>query len=272
MNTARLKNIVIIILLLANAFLLVLLFSLHAEENAANRRTVEQLCELFASDGVALDASMLERFSAAPYRAAQPVRDISAEQTLAEGVIGAVSSVDSGGGIYRYYSAAGMSGGVCLIRGSGALEATLSRETDDPSEFCRALCAPYGYELFETQTDGVVTTVTANRMLDGLEVYNCPLTFSFSGSVLVSVSGFFLPLIETEEDGGTALDAATALVRFLDYRNASGTVCTEITGLAGGYLLQSSAGAPQQLAPVLRVETDVYSYYVNAETGEVTRG
>ena len=35
MNTARLKNIVILILLLANAFLLVLLFSRRAEENAA---------------------------------------------------------------------------------------------------------------------------------------------------------------------------------------------------------------------------------------------
>ena len=33
MNTARLKNIVILILLLANAFLLVLLFSRRAEEN-----------------------------------------------------------------------------------------------------------------------------------------------------------------------------------------------------------------------------------------------
>ena len=37
MNTARLKNIVILILLLANAFLLVLLFSRRAEENAARR-------------------------------------------------------------------------------------------------------------------------------------------------------------------------------------------------------------------------------------------
>ena len=37
MNTARLKNIVILILLLANAFLLVLLFSRRAEENAGPR-------------------------------------------------------------------------------------------------------------------------------------------------------------------------------------------------------------------------------------------
>ena len=46
MNTARLKNIVILILLLANAFLLVLLFSRRAEENAAHERSVAQLLSL----------------------------------------------------------------------------------------------------------------------------------------------------------------------------------------------------------------------------------
>ena len=46
MNTARLKNIVILILLLANAFLLVLLFSRRAEENASHERSVAQLTAL----------------------------------------------------------------------------------------------------------------------------------------------------------------------------------------------------------------------------------
>ena len=67
------------------------------------------------------------------------------------------------------------------------------------------------------------------------------------------------------------LDAVTALVRFLDYRNASGAVCTGITWLSAGYLVQSTTSAPLQLVPVLRVDTDVYSYYVNIVSGEVSR-
>ena len=63
----------------------------------------------------------------------------------------------------------------------------------------------------------------------------------------------------------------TALVRFLDYRNASGAVCTGITWLSAGYLVQSTTSAPLQLVPVLRVDTDVYSYYVNIVSGEVSR-
>ena len=63
----------------------------------------------------------------------------------------------------------------------------------------------------------------------------------------------------------------TALVRFLDYRNASGAVCTGITWLSAGYPVQSTTSAPLQLVPVLRVDTDVYSYYVNIVSSEVSR-
>lgn len=47
MKTSRLKNIVIVILLLVNAFLLFLLLSRRAGERDSNERRVEQLCTLF---------------------------------------------------------------------------------------------------------------------------------------------------------------------------------------------------------------------------------
>ena len=110
--------------------------------------------------------------------------------------------------------------------------------------------------------------IVAPLMLPGL----CTIAiFTFSGSTLTTVTGTFLPPIDTSESGETALDAVTALVRFLDYRNASGAVCTGITWLSAGYLVQSTTSAPLQLVPVLRVDTDVYSYYVNIVSGEVSR-
>lgn len=270
MNTARLKNIVIIILLLANAFLLVLLFARRAEERSVQEHTLSQLTELFASDGVQLDASALENLPAS-LLSVQPVRDADAERALAEGIIGAESAVDSGGGIYRYYSSDGLGGGVCLIRSSGALEASVSRAVDDPEGLCAELCLPLGYTAIETLTDGTRTTITATRMLEDCKVFNGALTFTFSSNTLTSVSGTLLPPIDTEQSSTLPLDAVTALVRFLDYRNASGAVCTEVVRLSGGYLVQSTASAALQLVPVLRVETDVYSYYVALQSGEVTR-
>ena len=270
MNTARLKNIVILILLLANAFLLVLLFSRRAEENAAHERSVAQLTALLSADGIAFDSALLDGLPDTVLNV-QPARDLAAEQALAEGIIGSVTSIDSGGGIYRYYSSDGLNSGSCLIRSGGALEAAVSRAVDDPAEFCADLCVPLGYRTFDVLSDGARTVVTASRFVGELEVCNASLIFTFSGSTLTTVTGTFLPPIDTSESGETAFDAVTALVRFLDYRNASGAVCTGITRLSAAYLMQSTTSAPLQLVPVLRVDTDVYSYYVNIISGEVSR-
>jgi len=270
MNTARLKNIVILILLLANAFLLVLLFSRRAEENASHERSVAQLTALLNADGIAFDSALLDGLPDTVL-SVQPARDLAAEQALAEGIIGSVTSIDSGGGIYRYYSSDGLNSGSCLIRSGGALEAAVSRAVDDPAEFCADLCVPLGYRTFDVLSDGARTVITASRFVGELEVCNASLIFTFSGSTLTTVTGTFLPPIDTSESGETALDAVTALVRFLDYRNASGAVCTGITWLSAGYLVQSTTSAPLQLVPVLRVDTDVYSYYVNIVSGEVSR-
>ena len=259
MNTARLKNIVILILLLANAFLLVLLFSRRAEENAAHERSVAQLTALLNADGIAFDSALLDGLPDTVL-SVQPARDLAAEQALAEGIIGSVTSIDSG-----------LNSGSCLIRSGGALEAAVSRAVDDPAEFCADLCVPLGYRTFDVLSDGARTVVTASRFVGELEVCNASLTFTFSGSTLTTVTGTFLPPIDTSESGETAFDAVTALVRFLDYRNASGAVCTGITWLSAGYLVQSTTSAPLQLVPVLRVDTDVYSYYVNIVSGEVSR-
>ena len=263
MNTARLKNIVILILLLANAFLLVLLFSRRAEENAAHERSVAQLTALLSADGIAFDSALLDGLPDTVL-SVQPARDLAAEQALAEGIIGSVTSIDSGGGIYRYYSSDG------LNSGSGDV-LSVCYQQNVKADICADLCVPLGYRTFDVLSDGARTVVTASRFVGELEVCNASLIFTFSGSTLTTVTGTFLPPIDTSESGETALDAVTALVRFLDYRNASGAVCTGITWLSAGYLVQSTTSAPLQLVPVLRVDTDVYSYYVNIVSGEVSR-
>ena len=56
MDRYRLKNIIIIILLLVNGFLLGMLSMRQTSVNASHRQTAEQLVELFAADGMALRA------------------------------------------------------------------------------------------------------------------------------------------------------------------------------------------------------------------------
>lgn len=264
MKTSRLKSIVILVLALANAFLLVLLLSRRAQERAANERAVTQLVALYEANGITLPAALVPdnvRLSAI-----DPARDLNAEADFAAALLGACSSEDVGGGIYRYVGDAGQ----CLLRSSGAVEAALDRSVSDPETFCDNICIDRGYELTYATLDGGSGTVHAIRRLSGGVVFNATLEFTFSQNRLLAVTGSFLPAAETAE-GDDAIDAVTALVRFLDYSNLGGEVCTEITDVRSGYLLQSTASASLRLIPAWRITTDVNQYYVNIISGEVTR-
>ena len=160
--------------------------------------------------------------------------------------------------------------GSCAIRSGGSVESTLSRPVDDPADFCRELFRSFGYEQISSSLAGGSGSVTGVRCNDERLIYNAALSLSFSDGVLTSVSGVFLSeLKESRRTDG--IDAVSALVHFLDYCGASGVVCTEVSALESGYLLQSTSTSSLRLAPVWRITTDVNNYYVNCKTGEITR-
>lgn len=264
MKTSRLKNIVIVLLLLVNVFLLFLLLNRRAEERAAYERSVDQLVTLYASGGITLDPSLLAQEDSALSAALE--RDSAQETAFAAALLGGEVSVsDTGGGLYRYEAP----NGYCAIRAGGTVEAILSRAVDDPADFCRELFRTFGYAQSSSSLSGGSGSVTAVRSTDLHPVFNATLTLTFSRGTLVSVSGTFLSSL-TEGSRAEGIDAVTALVRFFDYRASSGLVCTEIRSVASGYLLQFSATSPLRLLPVWCIETDVNSFYVNCSTGEIT--
>ena len=258
MKTARVKSILILILTFVNVFLLVLLLDQRREEERVYRSAVTHLTALYESKGIRFEPTLLPRSASLP--ALDAARDLAAEQKLAETLLGSASVIDSGGGIYRYFNGSGL----CLVRSSGALEASASLPVSDPAAFCASLFDAFGYRSLSA-ADGVFT---AERTAGGVPIYNASLRCTFSGDTLVSVTGSFLPPLSVVE-ALEGVDAISALVNFLDYCTGSGEVCTEIRSLSCGYLLQSTVSVPLRLTPVWRVTTDVSEYYVNYQTGEI---
>ena len=117
MKASRLKTIVIVILLLVNAFLLFLLLSRRAEQTQAYERTVEQLCVPFERSGVSCDRVLLPKDS--DMYSVSLERDSARETAFAEALLGDdISVLDSGGGVSRYSGELGS----CSIRSGGAVE------------------------------------------------------------------------------------------------------------------------------------------------------
>lgn len=268
MKSSRIKSTVIAILALVNVCLLVLLVSRRAQERAAHSHTVAQLTRLYGESGVELPASLVPT-EALRLLTVDPARDLSAETAFAENLLGPCAREEVGGGIYRYVGQSGQ----CLLRASGAVEADLDRAVDDPAAFSEALFGAHGYAVLRSDlSDDGSGTVSAVRVLPDATVFNAGLTLTFTRNRLLSATGFFVPPAESAGERGSGITGVTALVRFLDYSKRSGEVCTAITDVRGGYLLQNAASVSQRLIPAWCVGTDVSQYYVNSITGEVTRG
>ncbi len=265
MKASRLKTIIIVILLLVNAFLLFLLLSRRAEQVQSYERSVDQLCALYERSGVSFDRALLPKDSGVHFLSLE--RDSAREAAFAKALLGGEPSLlDSGGGVSRYSG----ENGSCAIRSGGAVESLLSRPVDDAEAFCRELFRSFGYEQISSSLSGGSGSITGVRRCDERLIYNASLSLSFSDGVLTSASGIFLSTLK-ESRRVDGMDAVSALVHFLDYCGVSGVVCTEVSALESGYLLQSTSASSLRLAPVWRITTDVNNYYVNCKTGEITR-
>ena len=268
MKPSRIKSTIIVILALVNVCLLILLVSRRTQERAARSHTVAQLTRLYGESGVELPAALVPAESLR-LAAVDLARDLSAEAAFAEALLGPCASEDVGGGIYRYVGQSGQ----CLLRASGAVEATLDRAVDDPEAFLTSLFDAHGYAAsYSSLSSNGSGTVVAVRALPDAAVFNAELTLTFEQNRLLSAAGFFIPPVVSAGEYGGGISGVTALVRFLDHSKTSGEICTAVTGVRGGYLLQNAASISQRLIPAWCIDTDVIQYYVNSITGEVTRG
>lgn len=106
MERFRLKNIIILILVLLNAFLLFSLAQRRAEERESFHRTAEQLAALFQEDGMLLEPGAVSRD--VPPDGVALIRDAALEEQAAAFLLGGTtSSMDQGGGIFHYAGASG---------------------------------------------------------------------------------------------------------------------------------------------------------------------
>lgn len=266
METYRLKNIAILILLLLNAWLLVLLGYQYFQARQADSGAEERLRALYASGGLTLAPSV------------EPLQDVmpslvlsrreETEALMAAALLGeSAESVSQGGGIYSY--AAGT--GSVQFRSGGSFDgADLRCPVADPEDFARDFCRRFGYADLVFQTSETGLTVTAGQRLLGVPIYGCTLSLRFEGGFLTGASGSHVSSEDAVTEPGEQLSCATALLRFLDFRAAAGVVCSEVREVQCVYELQSSSAA-LRLHPLWQIDTDTYRYFVDCATGAVTR-
>ena len=266
MESFRLKNIVIIILVILNLFLAALLVNYRLQGARARQNLLDELNSLFAANAISLSEDL--ELDTPPLSSLSVQRNLEDEANIAAMLLGeSAEPQHQGGGIYSYTGALG----TVHFRSGGNFDyAPVNQSVEDPQAFFDQFCNNYGYHPAEVLSDDAGTSYIATQYLGENAIYNCTVMIQFLGDKLLSVSGSYVSTASTTASP-TALTAVDALVQLLDYRNATGMVCNSIQEIKPVYELQSGPSAALQLISKWQITADAYQYYVDCSTGDVFR-
>lgn len=267
MERYRLKNIIILILLLLNVFLSASLLTQKITEHNTQRTAAEQLAALFAADGMQLDPNIVSYDT--PPASCTISRDPALENRAAQQILGQIAtSADQGGGISVYSSQAG----TVQFRSGGSFDAVLETPIADGTRFCTSFCKAFSCSAPQFYLDDSGSgTAVALLQRDRMSIYNSPVTFTLEDDMVTAISGTLIPENSTPlQQEQETLSALAALIAFQQSRQETGSVVSSISGMELCWELQSSSGGPT-LFPVWRISTNTADFYVNCVSGTVRR-
>ena len=274
MEWSKLKNIILILLLCVNAFLLVLAGIQESRSARYEEETRQAAVDVLEQNGIAFGLERLpEDMDLAPLTV---TRDRESEAEVARALLGEVERQGENEVRHLYAGA----GGTAEFSLNGAFSVSLQpgtwvkeheRSLEDASRACLERIGFHG--ALETQSvDDELgeTTLTYCQEWEDVPVFSCRITLVWRGDELVHMEGSQLSGTSAQAAvQGEPLSAASILVRFLSGINEGGYVCGRVDGMTAGYLLSGTA-RPVELTPVWRIDTDSGSYYVDAYTGVLT--
>ena len=265
MEAYRLKNITILILVFLNLFLLGLLVRHLWQEKTAQWSLEQELRQLYASHEMELAEDI--DLTTSPPDDLVLSRDLASEAAVAAFLLEEKTEAeDQGGGIYSYSGELG----TVLFRSSGAFDYTpANRKGTDLQTLSADFCRTFGYISLEEEISGGEGIITLLQSVGDSVIYNGRVTILFSRGELLSVSGTYVNLQESVSAGKNTVTRATALVRFLDYSNQSGTISSAVLSLRPVYELQVTTLG---LTAKWEIVTDTGRYYVDCGDGTIIRG
>ena len=271
MEWSKLKNIIILILLAANLFLLAMAGVQERDSTQYQEQAVNDALVVLERNGIKVAPEAVP--AQMPLGSMAVQRDRELEETLARALLGDCTLSDLGGGRYSYESPLGSA----EFRSNGNFSIVFSNgiPVDGGGEIDHALdiTAQIGLSgtVAEQVRDAGGTDVVLYQTWQEIPVYSCRINLEYRGGELCSISGQRL-LGEPQPTSGQEklLSIPTVLIRSLNGINDLGDICSEITELTPGYQMSNPAEGTR-MEPVWYIVTDTGAYQLNAITGVLVR-
>lgn len=273
MDKGKLKNIIIIVLLLVNILFGAICIVNSVEKKLYQKEVEENMVEALASSGIKLaDKSVLRMESIPVYSC---VRELSNEKAGISSVIGQTNVESLGGNVMMYK---GKDGQACF-RGTGDFEVLMENNSiklnnDKPvsqtASIMKKLGTSINVDTAVVDKDGSSGACEVNALCtyDGKDIVNCRVDFTFSGQSLLLITGTRPLTVVSEKTDIQILDTSTVIMRFLEIMKNSGYVCKEINDIDYCYKLDVTSGDEGTLVPLWHFTTDIGDFYINGTTGK----
>lgn len=275
MPVSKVKNIVILILVLVNILLLCLVVPLFQERQSQQEATYAQLETLLEGYDVQLHVKTLPstrplytvEFTPADDGALPAMQALLGEMVLMEN--------DS----TRYVQIYRSEQGICQLSRGGGIEARLE-DRDAASDLPKAVSNEMeamgleaAYVTTPSRSSAGIYTVTAVQKLLDVPVFTAALNCTFQNGVLSRMEGtlYFDTSDLCRIDDLTCCSAADALVAFLGSRDTLGWVGASITDVTQGYCrAETASAAVVRLVPGWHISTDTGDFWVNGISRQVS--
>lgn len=271
MEGSKIKNIVIIILLLLNGFLLVLVGGRWAQDTQSHDAARSSAIQVIREGGIQLQEADVPREMT--LGAMEARRDVSTERALAAGLLGEGMTVEARGGeVYRYHSPLGW----VQFHSTGEFLAEFEPGAFVPDglttqEHGANVLARLGFEAQLLEDDGE-GAVSFRQLVDGVPLLGCQATLNYRDGSLVSITGGRrLPGQPQPAGERESLSVATALMRLYNGLKGLGDIYNRVESIHPAYTMRVGLSGPARLDPVWYVKTDTGSYQLDTRTGQVSR-
>lgn len=269
MAWSKIKNIILIILLITNLALLILVGGQTLQGRRLLSRAREDAILFLRNRGVEVEEGIIPQSMDLKPQIAE--RNLSGEERAAAALLGSPVTAESRGGeVYRYFNGSGS----IQFHSDGAFSAQLAEGAfplgSDRAAGCLALLERMGLEGTILSQEG--DELTFRQTWAGAPLFTQQATLVCRENCLVAITAGRQLAAEPQEDAAREnISVATALISFVNGVSALGDVCNRIDAIEPGYAAAASLTGPILLTPVWRVTTDTGAYQLDAVTGGVTR-
>ncbi|NBI11195.1 hypothetical protein D1641_14435 [Colidextribacter sp. OB.20] len=269
MPWSKLKNIILVILVITNLCLLAQVALPAIQSRRLLDQTREQAIQFLQGRGVQLDEGTVPQSIDLSPQVAE--RDLAGEERAAAALLGSpVTAEARGGEVYRYFNERGS----IQFHSDGACSAQLEPEQfplgEDRAAGCLALLKRMGLtgDILEEEGD----TLIFRQNWEGTPLFTQQVTLVCQGDGLAAIAtGRQLLAAPQPDPTRRTVTVATALIDLLNGVGALGDVCNRVDAIEAGYVTSASLSGAALLTPVWRVTTDTGAYQLDAVTGGVSR-